>query len=104
MSGPASQPRETVTIMRSESNAALYVLVAATVLGAVGFSYWMFASYPRPAFTMTSVMSAPTAGPAVASGDMPSPPNRPASDSRPRDSAPSQNGQAPPPFLIQPLH
>jgi hypothetical protein len=98
MSGPALRSRETVTIMRSESNGALYLAVAVITLGAVGFSYWMFASYPRPAFTMTSVMSAPTAGPAVASGDMRQPPDRPASDNRPRDSAPRQNGQAPPRF------
>jgi hypothetical protein len=57
MSNPVLPPCETITIFRSESNGFLYLTVGLIALGAIGFGYWMFASYPRPAFTMTSVMS-----------------------------------------------
>jgi len=104
MSNPALPPHEAITFIRRESNGPLYLVVGLIALGAVGFGYWMFASYPRPAFTMTSVMSAPTAGPAATSGDVRYPPDRPASDNRPRDSTPARDSLAQPPVPIQPSH
>ena len=102
MSHPALRPREVITFIRGESNGPLYLLVGLIALGAVGFGYWMFASYPRTAFTMTSVVSAPTAGPAATSGDVRHPPDRPASDNRPRHSAPARDLKPQPPVPIQP--
>jgi hypothetical protein len=98
MSDPVLPPRETVTIIRGESNGPLYLLVGLIALGAVGIAYWMTTSHwhPGPASTTTVIMSAPTAGPAAPSGDV-----RPSPD-RPRDSAPASAPQAPPPVPIQP--
>ena len=104
MSDPVQPPRETVTIIRGESNGPLYLLVGLIALGAVGITYWMTASYrhPGPASTTTVIMAAPTASPAATSGDVRHPPDRPASDNRPRDSAPARDSQAPSPVPIQP--
>ena len=83
MSDRVLPPREGITIVRSQSNGlrstqpfspGSYLIGGLIALGAVGLGYWMFASYPRPGFTMTSVMSAPTAGPGATSGDMQAPP------------------------------
>ena len=106
MSDPVLPPRETITIIRGESNGPLYLLVGLIALGAVGIAYWMTTSHwhPGPASTTTVIMSAPTAGPAATSGDVRHSPDRPASDNRPRDSAPARASQAPPPVPIQPSH
>ena len=105
MSDPVLPPREAVTIIRSQSNGPLYLLVGLIALGAVGIAYWMTASYWHfgPASTTTVIMAAPTAGPAATSGDVRHSP-RPASDNRPRDSAPARDSQAQPPVPIPPSH
>jgi hypothetical protein len=95
MSDPAIPPRETVTVIRSESNGPLYLLVALIALGAVGVVYWVTNSHwhPGPTSTTTVIMPAPTSGPAPASGDVrPSSDHQPP-DNRPRDSAPAPQGQ-----------
>jgi hypothetical protein len=102
MSDPVQPPRETVTIIRGESNGPLYLLVGLVALVAVGAVYWMAESYrhPGPASTTTVIMSAPTAGPAARPGDARRPPDRPASDHRPRDSAPAPAPAAPAPTPV----
>jgi hypothetical protein len=104
MSEPVQPPRKTITIIRGESNGPLYLLVGLIALGAVGVVGWMSASYWHfgPASTTTVIMSAPTAGPAATSGDARRPPDRPASDHRPRDSGPAPAAPAPTPVPVQP--
>jgi len=106
MSDPVLPPRESVTIIRGESNGPLYLLVALIALGASGIAYWMTTSpwHPGLASTTTVIVSAPTAGPAAPSGDVRHSPDRPATDNRPRDSAPAQASPAPPPVLIPASH
>ena len=106
MSDPALPPREAVTIIRSQSNGPLYLLVGLIALGAIGVVYWVATSHWHlgPASTTTVIMAAPTAGPAATSGDARHRPDRPAPDSRPRDTAPAQDSQLPPPIPLQPAH
>ena len=93
MSDPVLPAREAVTIIRSQSNGPLYLLVGLIALGAVGVLYWMATSYwyPGPTSTTTVIMSAPTAGPAATSGDGRHSLDRPASDNRPRDFTPARD-------------
>lgn len=106
MSDPVLPPRESITIVRGESNGPLYLLVGLIALGAVGIAYWVATSdwHPGPASTTTVIMAAPTAGPVATPRDVGHRPDRPAPDSRPRDTAPAQDSQVPPPMPIQPAH
>ena len=104
MSDPVLPPREAITIVRSQSNGPLYLLVGLVALGAVGVVYWMTTSYwhPGPTSTTTVIMPAPAPGPASTSRDQRHLPDRPPSDNRPRDSGPGRDLQAQPPVPIPP--
>ena len=95
MSDQMPPSRETVTIIRSESNGPLYLLVALIVVVAVGVVYWVTASHwhPGPTSTTTVIVPAPASGPAPPSADVRPEPNRQVPDNRPRDAAPASQAQ-----------
>ena len=100
MSDRMPPSRESVTIIRSESNGPLYLLVVLLALAAVGVVYWATASHWHygPTSTTTVIMPAP------APDDMRPGPNREPPAGRTPDAAlapinappaPAPQGQAP---------
>ena len=89
MSDQMPPSRETVTIIRSESNGPLYLLVALIAFAVVGAAYWVTTAHWHlgPTSTTTVIMPAPT------SGDVRPEPTRQVPDNRPRDAAPASQAQ-----------